>query len=145
MRVSALLVPAFLAAVIASACSNQGEGDFCDANNGNNDCETGLQCMAAPGLSGGLVNRDRCCPIPPAQATTSACALNTSNILDGSMEVPDAFALGVPDAAAGAETGAPEAGAAEAGAAETGVPDATVAPVEGGAVPDAAGADGTPE
>jgi hypothetical protein len=132
MRVFALLVPAFLAVVMASACSNQGEGDFCDPNNGNNDCNDGLECVPAPGLSGGIVNRNRCCPIAPAQPTTSACSLNTSTVIEAGTEVPDAFALGVPDAEAGA-------------AVEAGSPDATVAADAGTTPLPDAGADTSPE
>ncbi len=123
MRASALLVPAFLAVVMASACSNQGEGDFCDPNNGNNDCDTGLECVAAPGLSGGTVNRNRCCPIAPAQPTTSACSLNTSTVIEAGTEVPDAFASGVPEAGAAVEAGPPDATVA-ADAGTTPLPDA---------------------
>ncbi len=87
--VPALLLLAFVAfATAAVACSNQGEGDFCDALNGNNDCQDGLECIPAPGITGGA-NRDRCCPTPPALPTTSACSLNTSTVIEASTEVPD--------------------------------------------------------
>ena len=146
MRALALLVPAFLAVVMASACSNQGEGAFCDPQNGNNDCDDGLTCEAAPGLSRAMVNSNRCCPIPPAQPTTSACSLNTSNAIEAGTEVPDAFASGVPDASgAVADTGAAADARAETGPAEAGPPDATVATDAGATpVPDA-GADTSPE
>ena len=136
MRAFALLVPAFLAVVMASACSNQGEGAFCQITS---DCDDGLECGPAPGLSRAMVNSNRCCPISPAQPTTSACSLNTANAIEAGTEVPDAFALGVPDAAADAPA------AAETGPAEAGPPDATVAADAGATpVPDA-GADTSPE
>ena len=102
MRAPALLLFAFVTSLTASlACSNQGEGEFCDSNNGNNDCQGGLECVPAPGLSGTLTNRDRCCPILPAQPTTSACSLNTTTVIDASTEVPDAAVSPGPDAEAG--------------------------------------------
>jgi hypothetical protein len=139
MRVSALLVPAFVAVLAASACSNQGEGSVCDQNNGSNDCETGLTCVHAPGLSAGLVNSNRCCPTPPAQPTTAVCTFNTSSQLEAGTEVPDAFANGVP------ETGTAETGGPEASTPEAGTPDAAVPPAEAGALPDAASTDASPE
>jgi hypothetical protein len=114
MRAPALLAFAFVAALIAAAaCSDQGEGEFCDPNNGNNDCQSGLECVPAPGLSPTLTNRDRCCPILPALPTTTACALNTNTVIDASTEVPDAPIGPGPDAEAGS---ASEAGPAEAAA-----------------------------
>jgi hypothetical protein len=105
-----LLLLAFVGAVLASvACSNQGEGEFCTMANGNNDCQDGLECLAAPGVTGSAsVNKNRCCPIPPAQPTTSACALNTSTMIDASTEIPDVISNLGSDAEAGS---APEASA----------------------------------
>ena len=114
MRALAPLAFAFVAALTAAvACSNQGEGEFCDLNNVNNDCQSGLECVPAPGLSDALTSRYRCCPIPPATPTTSACALNTNTVIDASTEVPDAPVGPGPDAEAGS---ASEAGPAEAAA-----------------------------
>jgi hypothetical protein len=91
MRAPALLCFAAVACLTASiACSNQGEGEFCNSFNGNNDCQDGLECVPAPGLSAGLTDRDRCCPIPPAQPTTAACSVNTNAVIDADTEVPDA-------------------------------------------------------
>jgi hypothetical protein len=104
----ALLLLAFVGAATASvACSNQGEGEFCDPNNGNNDCQDGLECIAAPGVTS-AVNRDRCCPIPPAQPTTTACSLSTTTVIDAATEVPDVIPASEPDAEA---DGSPEASA----------------------------------
>jgi len=79
--------------VTLAACSNQGEGDRCQAENGNDDCQTGLVCLAATQKSFnggvGLVNppynnSDRCCPYERATATHPACQpLSTSATGDG--------------------------------------------------------------
>jgi hypothetical protein len=109
----ALLLLALVASMTAAvACSNQGEGDFCDSNNGNNDCQDGLECVPAPGVTGS-VNRDRCCPVLPAQPTTAACSLSTTTVIDAATEVPDGSNLPSPGAEAG---GASEAGAADGAA-----------------------------
>src|ERR1700722_1622243 len=123
MRAPALPPFAVLASLtVLVACSNQGEGEFCDLSNGSNDCQSGLQCIPAPGLSGDLTSRDRCCPIPPAQPTTSACELNTTAVLDASAAIGDtgtppeasvADAVGdvvAADAPADAVVSVPEAG-----------------------------------
>ncbi len=123
----ALLLLAFVGAVTASvACSNQGEGEFCNSNNGNNDCQDGLECIAAPGVSA-TVNRDRCCPTPPAQPTTVECSLPTTTLIDAATEVPDVIVLSGPDAEAGSAPEASAAPDAEAGSTQEAsavVPDA---------------------
>jgi hypothetical protein len=125
-----LLFSLFSFATAAVACSNQGEGEFCDANNGNNDCQDGLECAPAPGVTGGA-NRDRCCPMPPATPTTAACSLNTSTVIEASTEVPEG----------GSE---PETGAADAPADAVSIDS----PVDVAAPPAAGlegGADASPE
>jgi hypothetical protein len=143
MRAPALLLFAVVTSLAASlACSNQGEGEFCSQSNGDNDCQGGLSCVPAQGLSTALTNRDRCCPIPPAQPTTAACSISTTTVIDAATEVPDAIATPAPDAEAGSPT---EASVADA----TG--DVVSADAPGDAVipsPDAsheAGADASPE
>ncbi len=70
---AALLVAAALGCVLGpAACSNQGEGERCSAQNGNDDCQDGIACVTAASL-GKLENYDRCCPPDPLQVTTSAC------------------------------------------------------------------------
>jgi len=74
---------AFAVALSASACNNQGEGERCDTNDGNNgndDCSSGLQCDSAAALGGavaswatGVVGFGLCCPTNRAQATSSLC------------------------------------------------------------------------
>lgn len=71
--------------VTLAACSNQAEGDRCQAENGNDDCQSGLVCLAATqkafnGSTEGLVNApynnsDRCCPAQRSNATHPACVL----------------------------------------------------------------------
>lgn len=55
--------------VFVGACSNQAEGDRCDSQNGNDDCEDGLVCT--PG-------KNICCPVPPNAPTTPGCQAPTS-------------------------------------------------------------------
>ena len=140
MRAPALLLFALVSSLTASlACSSQGEGEVCDRNNGDNDCQSGLTCVAAPGVSDTLTNSFRCCPIAPTQPTTSACTLNTTTAIDASTEVPDGAASPGPDAEAGSPS--------EASADATGdvVQDS---PADVVTTPDAAheaGADASPE
>ncbi len=51
-------------AIFMGACSNQGEGDRCDTQNGNDDCQDGLICKSGINV---------CCPQDPAQATVLQC------------------------------------------------------------------------
>jgi hypothetical protein len=126
-----LLFAFFVFATAAVACSNQGEGDLCDPNNGNNDCQDGLQCTAMNGVTGAVANRYRCCPVLPALPTTAACSLNTSTEIEASTEVPDG----------GSE---PEAGAADAPADVVSIdsPGDVAAPRDAGLE---GGADASPE
>ena len=63
------------------ACSDQGEGDRCQAENGNSDCASGLVCVAGSqkdfnggvGLANGSPSSDRCCPADRSTATHPAC------------------------------------------------------------------------
>ncbi len=76
--------------VTLAACSNQGEGDRCQAENGDDDCQSGLVCLAATqkafnGGGPGLVNApynnsDRCCPYDRSTATHPACVLLQTTI-----------------------------------------------------------------
>lgn len=56
-------------AVFVGACSNQAEGERCEAANGNDDCQDGLVCDP---------NKSICCPVDPRQATTPGCVGSTS-------------------------------------------------------------------
>jgi hypothetical protein len=104
-----------------AACSDYAEGDRCQAENGNDDCQTGLVCLAATNkaFNGGvgLVNApyntsDRCCPFDRTTATHPACTLlqisgaadsapppDTGPVPDATSPQPDAAEASVPDAA----------------------------------------------
>jgi len=80
-----------LLVLVLAACSNGAEGDRCEFDNGNDDCQDGLVCVpkAASSRPGnGTVNppynnADRCCPLDRSTATHPACTLNsTSTITD---------------------------------------------------------------
>lgn len=89
-----------------AACSNQAEGDRCQAENGNDDCEGPLVCLAATQklFNGGVGlvnapfnNSDRCCPFDRSTATHPACTnAATSGAADGG--VPPAETGPTPDA-----------------------------------------------
>jgi hypothetical protein len=57
-----------LSAIFAIACASQSEGERCDRSNGDNDCESGLACVAGATLDGAAV----CCP-SGRPATTNLC------------------------------------------------------------------------
>ncbi len=104
-------ITALVLSVLPAACSNQGEGDFCDTLNGNNDCQSDLICVEqAPGLVAmqGIAT-SRCCPADSTQATTAACMASVTGF-DASNEVGDASSSD-----AGAEASAPEASVPDAG------------------------------
>lgn len=50
-----------LGALLALGCSKQAEGERCDTNNNNEDCESGLQCTPLRTLGRGTVGAV-CCP-----------------------------------------------------------------------------------
>ena len=109
-RIVGVFMASLLGGFVAlSACSNQGEGDRCQAENGNDDCQSGLVCLAGSqkAFNGGvgLVNppydengkSDRCCPFDRSTATHPACVLlQTSATTDGS--APDGETGPIPDA-----------------------------------------------
>lgn len=85
-RTAALAGVAVATVLIAlGACSNAGEGERCNFDNGNDDCQSDLVCLPATnqgGRGGGLgtVNSpyngsDRCCPPDRSRATHPACTL----------------------------------------------------------------------
>jgi hypothetical protein len=89
---NALIVGSAVASVLValSACSQQGEGDRCDFDNGDIDCASGLICLPATNQNGrgagtGTVNppynnSDRCCPPDRTQATHPACTVPKSPV-----------------------------------------------------------------
>lgn len=63
-----LLAATVAAAALFAACSQQGEGERCTIENGNDDCGEGLVCTSAEQLGG---NADICCP--PSGSEEPAC------------------------------------------------------------------------
>jgi len=102
-----------------AACSNQAEGERCQAENGNTDCQSGLVCLAAgqkPFNGGiGVVNdpyrdSDRCCPYDRSTARHPACVLNQTTITgEGGPPPPDTGPA--PDATSRPETSTVDAAA----------------------------------
>ncbi len=67
----ALLVAVTLAGpVLAVACSNQAEGERCDRNNDDEDCQDGLVCTSSQVLGG---SADICCPENLGDSESAAC------------------------------------------------------------------------
>ncbi|MCL2724031.1 MAG: hypothetical protein FWD69_06290 [Polyangiaceae bacterium] len=82
------LVAAFVA---MAACSNGGEGDRCERNNGNADCKDGLICMAGSQAASGWQNGgDWCCPQDRTQATAPPCVLGTGTVPGADDAAPEA-------------------------------------------------------
>ena len=71
---SRALLCAALAA--ATACSKQGEGERCDANSANLDCESGLVCRTADQLNIVGAGIALCCPVDTVSSTVDACRTN---------------------------------------------------------------------
>jgi hypothetical protein len=59
--------------LVLSACSNNGEGERCQIDNVNDDCENGLVCLTKSQVNQGYNNSDRCCPPDRSTATHPAC------------------------------------------------------------------------
>ncbi len=122
---SAAVVCLLFAAV---ACSNGSEGDRCEFDNGNDDCQDGLVCIPATPRQGAPFvvnppynNSDRCCPLDRTTATHPACIELAGGTSDSG--IPDATPgdTGTPDVsvdsadAADADSGQDAADAAEGG------------------------------
>ena len=59
--------------VIIAACSNQAEGEVCNIENANADCEPAQSLVCYPAGQLNNVISDRCCPADRARATHPAC------------------------------------------------------------------------
>lgn len=105
------IVAALFLIAAAPGCSRQAEGDRCDSQNGNADCEDGLVCRTAGSLN---APSDVCCPAT-GEATTAACRGQSQAGLDAG--IPDTGAP-QPDAAT-TDAGATDAGATDSGATTT--------------------------
>ena len=58
---------------LAFGCAKQGEGERCDQNNADLDCEPGLVCRGESQLSIKGRGVALCCPIAPGTTTVDAC------------------------------------------------------------------------
>jgi len=86
VRSALLFAPCLVVVGLLAACDRQGEGQVCDpraANNGNDDCQSGLACQTIPGAANAT-----CCPPNLAQATVAACGANHT-LLDANTAPPD--------------------------------------------------------
>lgn len=73
---AARLLPFLVALLVGTACSKQGEGERCDINNGDLDCDTGLICVGEEQISITGTGVALCCPI--TDPTVDACRANTT-------------------------------------------------------------------
>ena len=62
-----------LGGAFAPGCSSQGEGERCDKNNDNSDCESGLECVSVVTGTGTTGTQFRCCPNPRTSSSSAAC------------------------------------------------------------------------
>lgn len=101
--------------VTLAACSNGAEGERCQAENGNEDCQSGLVCLAAGlkpfngGAPGSYVNppfngSDRCCPLDRLTATHPACVAPSAASTGGGSTDADTKAEADADASSDADT-----------------------------------------
>jgi hypothetical protein len=113
MRLSKVLVGS---AVVMSllwlgACSNQGEGDACSIDSGNDDCQSGLVCTKASTFGS---NSDLCCPPNLADATVAACRQRATNNAGSSGASGSSGSSGTAGGTSGTAGGAGDAGMAGA-------------------------------
>lgn len=134
----ALVAGALVSALIvaSAACSNQGEGERCEVENGNDDCKNGLICVPADtgkessasafgytAVNAPFNNSDRCCPTNRATASHPACTVTgsaggdaappadaTVPPTDGAVSAPDATVDAGEDAADADIADAPDDG-----------------------------------
>ena len=87
------------ALALTTSCSQQQEGQRCDANNGisggDSDCNGGLICWTAKDLGAGTES-DICCPADRSQSTVAPCTVSSSSLnqdasapLDGTVFTTD--------------------------------------------------------
>jgi len=75
--------------VVLVACSNNGEGERCQVENNNDDCQDGLICLSKSNVNQGYNNGDRCCPVDRSTATHPACTQLQNPIAGDSAPPPD--------------------------------------------------------
>lgn len=118
-RVVGPLLASLVGMFVAAACSNNGEGERCDFDNGNDDCQDGLVCVPATaqgnrGAGYGTVNAlynssDRCCPLPRSLGTHPACAVGGALTGDAGPTQPSDASSDASDASSDASNDAPDA------------------------------------
>ena len=84
--VTSLVVGGWL---VLTACSNMAEGDRCQTENNNDDCQDGLICLSKANVNQGYNNSDRCCPPNRSTATHPACTQLQNPIAGDSAPPPD--------------------------------------------------------
>lgn len=67
------LVGVLVALAAVPACSSYSEGERCQSENGDDDCQSGLSCTPAAQLTN--TTSDRCCPANRSLATETVCAI----------------------------------------------------------------------
>ena len=72
------------ALLVASACSDQAEGERCSKDNGDTDCASGLSCklLLELGVTGDRATAGVCCPLN-GPATSEACVAQQREVPDG--------------------------------------------------------------
>ena len=117
-----------LVAALPSACADQGEGERCDRENNNADCEPGLVCTAIEQLAGGEKGPPGaalCCPANSEEARVEACQGASSTIPDNDGGGTGG-ASGIEAGAGGSVPSTPEAGTGGSPSGpEAGIPDAS--------------------
>ena len=114
-RVRALGALALL--LLGLGCSKQAEGERCDQNNGDLDCESGLLCVGEEQISITGTGFALCCPV--TNPTVDACRANT-----GLAPEPDAGLPPLPEPTPVSDAGSTPAPVV--------TPDASVAAGDGG-------------
>jgi hypothetical protein len=71
------LLRALLLSSWVLGCSEQGEGERCDTNNGNYDCEPGLLCKSGAQLDVEGRGVALCCPPDEITPSVDACRAGT--------------------------------------------------------------------
>ncbi len=84
-----LSVPLLVTFVTLVACQNESEGYPCSKQNGNDDCDDGLECVQPPPNPSATNAPAVCCPQPGQPATTPECSLN-GQVDAGNPAPPDA-------------------------------------------------------
>jgi len=130
-RIGALALLLCAYGLTAGGCSRQGEGERCDhAENGDDDCDEGLQCVTPRGST-----VDRCCPPAGAPIDDARCHGSDAPIATGGTAGSSNDTGG--SSPGGTSGGTNASGGTDASGGTTGGTDAS-----GGTAGDSAGAGG---